>query len=173
MGSPKALLRVDGRPLVEIHCAALLLAARQVVVAIGADASRVRAAIPSGTTIAENPDWQRTWPADTLRRALIEARIRGRCLVTPVDVPPARPETLAALLAAGAPAVPLDAFGVRGHPVLLDAALVAHLRRHGAPHGLDTLLGSATLVPTFDTDVALDFDDMASFDTWVGVRDGR
>jgi CTP:molybdopterin cytidylyltransferase MocA len=173
MGFPKALLQADGRSLVERHCAALLVAARRVVVAIGADAARVRTAVPAGITVVENPEWQQTWPADTLRRTLIEAGIRGRCLVTPVDVPPARPDTLEALLSAGAPAVPLDAAGRRGHPVLLDAALVAHLRRHGAPQGLDTLLGSAVLVPTSDPDIARDFDDKTSFDTWAGVRDGR
>jgi len=168
MGSPKALLRVGDSVLVERHCSALRRGARRVVVAIGADAARVRTAVPAWATIVENAEWRTTWPADTLRLALREARIRGPCLVTPVDVPPARPETLEALLAVGGAAVPLDTEGRRGHPVRLDPALVSRIRMHGAPDGLDALLGSATLVATADPDVARDFDDMASFDAWAG-----
>ena len=168
MGIPKALLRVGGITLVERHCEALSHAARRVVVAIGADASDVWSAIPEWATAVENPAWRTTWPADTLRHTFLQARIHGRCLVTPVDVPPARRETLDALLAAGGPAVPLDTQGRRGHPVLLDKRVVLEVRNHGAPNGLDAVLGSATLVRTTDPDLARDFDDMASFEAWVG-----
>jgi molybdenum cofactor cytidylyltransferase len=163
MGTPKALLRLHGTPLVAAHCAALAHAARHIVVVVGANAAEVRQAIPRGVAIAENPEWATTFPGDSLRCAVVQVGLRGAALVTPVDVPPASTATLDALLAAGGPAVPVDPDGRRGHPVLLDAAKVAWLRRRPAPSPLDLWLTDATPVPVVDPRVAIDFDDL---DAW-------
>jgi CTP:molybdopterin cytidylyltransferase MocA len=167
MGTPKALLRLGGTPLVALHCAALAHAARRIVVVVGAHANEVRAAVPARVAIVENRDWTTTFPVDSVRCAVVQAALRGALLVTPVDVPPARPDTLDRLVAAGGPAVPIDPLGRRGHPVVLDAAKIAWLRRRSAPSPLDVWLADATTVPVSDRDVAIDFDDPAAWERFL------
>ncbi len=162
MGRPKGLLVVRGRPLLTHHVLGLLAACDEVVVVLGAQASAHREAIPRGVRIVVNARWAHTWPADSLALAL--DRAPGAALVTPVDVPPAEPETLAALLAAGAPAVPVGPDGRPGHPVLLGGGEIAAVQRGALPEGLRTVLGGAQRVPVSDALVGVDFDDPAAWD---------
>lgn len=167
MGRPKALLSLAGAPLVRWHASRLLARARPVVVVVGAAADDVIAALPAGVTIARNEQWATSWPADSLRLGLEAGDVRGPCLITPVDVPPPRDGTLGRLLAAGAPAVPVDAEGRLGHPVLADAAIVAAIRQAPPAGGLVTLLGGAARVLVDDPLVAEDFDDPDAWDRFV------
>ncbi len=170
MGRSKPLLEVEGRPLISAHVAALAKVADLVIVVVGAQADAVRAVLPDTATAVLNPDWATTWPADSLQIALEVAKICGTCLVTPVDVPPASAETLAKLIAAGAPAVPQDLNGRPGHPVLLDANLVSRIREGAPDGGLRTLLAEVQRVTVSEPNVAEDFDDPEAFGRWTAAR---
>lgn len=172
MGRTKALLRLRGRPVLEWHADRLGAACDRVVVVVGADADRVAAALPGGATIVRNDAWATTRQADSLRLALLAADGDGDALVTPVDALPAAPETLAALVAAGGPAVPVGPDGRGGHPVLLDAALVARIRDAAPSGGLRELLADARRVPVADPLVAEDFDDPAAWERLSGAWTG-
>lgn len=167
MGRPKGLLPLEGRPLVARHVDAFRPFADRIVVVLGARAEDHARVLPADVVLAYNPDWARSHPADSLRRAIVDADVRGVAWVTPVDVAPARPETLEALLASGAPAVPVDHRGRDGHPVLLDEALLARVAAGAPPGGLRALLGEARRVPVADPWVAEDFDDPAAWRAFV------
>lgn len=161
MGQPKALLDWHGRHLVLAHCAALAEFADQIVVVEGAVSlaivSQVQAAI-----VVRNEDWATSWPADSLRSALVAYPLASSALVTPVDVVPATPDTLRALLG-GEAAVPIDSRGRPGHPVYLDRPLVAAVREEAPSGGLRAVLGDARRVSVADPLVATDFDDPVSY----------
>jgi CTP:molybdopterin cytidylyltransferase MocA len=162
MGRPKALLELGGRPVVAWHCERLAGFAERVIVVVGADAERIRAALPAGVAAVDNPSWATTMPADSLALALASSG-PVEVLVTPVDVLPASEETLAALLAGVGPAVPVDPSGNPGHPVLLDAATASAILRQTPAGGLRSLLEGARRVPVADPLVSADFDDPVAF----------
>jgi len=174
MGSPKGLLPLHGVPLLRCHADALSTRASRVIAVLGREAEAHAAVLPPSVRVVVNEAWAGTAMADSLRLALTEADVRGAALVTPVDVAPARPETLDALLGAGAPAVPVDANGLPGHPVLLDAATIAAIRDAPPEGGLRTLLATARRVPVADPWVARDFDDPESWQSfergWAPIR---
>ena len=168
MGHPKPLLLVDGEPLILHHIRALSRICDAVVVVLGCGASDLRAVLPASVQVVINTDWKTTWPADSLRLALVEADLVGPCWVTPVDVPPAAPDTLRRMVGAGAPAVPVDRHGQPGHPVLLDDPMVKSIRRQAPAGGLRTLIASAPRIEVDATDVSQDFDDPEAFEAWGG-----
>lgn len=163
MGSPKGLLPLRGVPLLRWHADALAARTSRVIVVLGPDPGAHTATLPTSSAVVVNEDWAHTGMIDSLRLALIAADVRGPALVTPVDVAPARPATLDALLEAGAPAVPIDAHGRPGHPVLLDAPMVALIRTAAPEGGLRTLLRTTRQVEVDDPWVAQDFDDPESW----------
>lgn len=171
MGTPKGLLPLSGRSLLRAHIDALSTRSSRVVVALGHRADDHRSEVPGHVRIVVNSAWATTWPADTLRLALVQADIRGACWVTPVDVPPADPATLDAILAAGAPAVPTWGGDNPGHPVLLDDRLVAEIRERPPDGGLRTLLGGVTRVPVVQ-EISVDFDDPEGWARWLRRREG-
>ena len=73
MGRPKGLLPLGGRPLILHHVVALEPFTRQLVAVIGAEAEAHRAVLGPDRCV-ENPGWQHTWPADSLRLALARWR---------------------------------------------------------------------------------------------------
>ncbi|MCO4746532.1 MAG: nucleotidyltransferase family protein [Proteobacteria bacterium] len=163
MGRPKARLSWDGAPLVLAHVAALGLFAREVVVVTGAEPLED---LLDGISSVHNAEWERSWPSDSLRLALA-ARPSATCvLVTPVDVVPAQPDTLRALLGRGS-VVPTDPEGLDGHPVVVAGAALDLLRRGPVPGGLRSVLRDADRVSVSDRASALDFDDL---DAWHAVR---
>jgi len=168
MGRPKALLPLRGEPLIAAHVRALAVASDPIYVVLGAHAETIRRAIPAGAIAIVNENWETTFPADSLRQALLHADIRGACWVTPVDVPPATPDTLSRLMQAGPPAVPTSPLGEPGHPVLLDRQMVQIIREGAPPGGLRTLLKCTPRIPVEAVDVARDFDDPAAFAKWHG-----
>lgn len=172
MGHSKPLLPISGRPLVTWHCAALGAIAERVIVVVGAEGERVTAALPAGVVAVANPAWATTGPFESLRvglRALWPAGVPPgtRAVVTPVDVLPAAPVTLGALVAAGGAAVPVGPDGAEGHPVVLDAGRLTRIRDPSGgptpPGGLRSVLIDAARVPVEDPTVGLDFDDPEAF----------
>jgi CTP:molybdopterin cytidylyltransferase MocA len=132
-GSPKALVRLRGRLLVER--AAELLAAGgcdPVVVVLGAAADQVLAAarLPrTGVRTVVNPDWP-TGMGSSLRVGLAAVPAEAEAVVvTLVDTPGLGPESVRRLVAAGDPdgAAQATYGGRRGHPVLLGRTVIAEV----------------------------------------------
>jgi CTP:molybdopterin cytidylyltransferase MocA len=121
-GMPKALVRNDGRLLVE-RAADTLAAAGcdDIVTVLGAAADRVRAVAPT-LTYVDNPDWP-TGMASSLRVGL--ATLAGReadaAVILLVDMPGVTPAAVRRIMAYAAPdALAIGGYGDRrGHPVLL------------------------------------------------------
>lgn len=132
-GSPKALVRLRGRLLVER--AADLLAAGgcdPVVVVLGAAADQVLAAarLPrTGVRTVVNRDWP-TGMGSSLRVGLAAVPAEAEAVVvTLVDTPGLGPESVRRLVAAGGPdgAAQATYGGRRGHPVLLGRTVIAEV----------------------------------------------
>lgn len=132
-GSPKALVRLRGRLLVER--AADLLAAGgcdPVVVVLGAAADQVLAAarLPrAGVRTVVNPDWP-TGMGSSLRVGLAAVPAEADAVVvTLVDTPGLGPESVRRLVAAGGPdgAAQATYGGRRGHPVLLGRTVITEV----------------------------------------------
>ena len=166
MGTPKGLLRLNDMPLVVAHIRALQTVSVHVCVVIGAERLAHRAVLPPDVWIVENPDWEHTMPADSLRLALRTLKPVGPVLVTPVDTPVAAPEVLAALLRAPAPAVPHSPDGTPGHPVLISAQQALQIRQQAPDGGLRMLLQSAQPVPV-ESDVHRNFNDPQAWEAYL------
>jgi CTP:molybdopterin cytidylyltransferase MocA len=132
-GSPKALVRLRGRLLVER--AADLLAAGgcdPVVVVLGAAADQVLAAARlsrTGVRTVVNPDWP-TGMGSSLRVGLAAVPAEAEAVVvTLVDTPGLGPESVRRLVAAGGPdgAAQATYGGRRGHPVLLGRTVITEV----------------------------------------------
>jgi nicotine blue oxidoreductase len=132
-GSPKALVRLRGRLLVER--AVELLAAGgcdPVVVVLGAAADQVLAAarLPrTGVRTVVNPDWP-TGMGSSLRVGLAAVPAEAEAVVvTLVDTPGLGPESVRRLVTAGGPdgAAQATYGGRRGHPVLLGRTVIAEV----------------------------------------------
>ena len=144
-GGPKQLAQLDGRPLLAHVVAAARAVLDPVVVVLGARAEQVRAGVAlGGVAVVECPDWADGMSA-SLRcglRALGEAEA---VVVLLGDQPLVTPDVLRAVLAAGAPArAAYD--GVPGHPVLLDAGLLARADALRGDAGFRAELEGVTLV---------------------------
>lgn len=166
MGEPKALLRLpDGRTLLQAHVDALLPVCSRVVVVGGAHTPALRASLGAAVTWVHNPDWQTTWPADSLALALVDTGAAA-ALVTPVDAAPAPLTDLLALARTAGPAV-LCWQGQPGHPVRLDQAVIARVCSGPLPGGLRTLLRDAAQLPGSGPDVLQDLDTPARWRAWL------
>jgi CTP:molybdopterin cytidylyltransferase MocA len=127
MGRPKALVEIDGEPLVRRALRALGGAGvAPVVVVLGARAADVRAILPAGTESVEASGWADGMGA-SLRAGLaaLEAGPADAAVVHLVDLPGVSAAVVARLVAAGAGADGLAraAYGGRpGHPVLIGRA---------------------------------------------------
>jgi CTP:molybdopterin cytidylyltransferase MocA len=122
-GMPKALVRHDGRLLVERAADTLAAAGCSgTVIVLGAAADRVRAAAPGLPRTVDNPDWP-TGMASSLRAGL--AALTGSpavaAVVLLVDMPGVTPAAVRRVAAvAGPAALAIGGYGDRrGHPVLL------------------------------------------------------
>jgi len=130
---PKALLRFQGRTLVEVLADVLLAGGcREVVAVLGADAEKVRAATDlSRHRVIHNPDWARGM-GSSFRAGVDAAAPEDHVLIALVDQPGLTAETVTRLLASHRPgrvtaaAYPgPDGKLRRGHPLLLDSSLRA------------------------------------------------
>jgi CTP:molybdopterin cytidylyltransferase MocA len=121
-GMPKALVRLDGRLLVERAADTLRAGGCDpVIVVLGAAAEQVRAeAALDGHRIVDNPDWP-TGMGSSLRTGLRELADATAAVVLLVDMPGITAEAVRRLAAVAAPdALAMAGYGTRrGHPVLL------------------------------------------------------
>ena len=132
MGGPKALVEVDGEPLVRRGVRLLTDGGcAPVVVVVGAAAQRVRP-LCAGAQVVEAADWA-TGMAASLRVGLaaVEGLLDvGACVVALVDQPgvtPAAVERLRAASSSGARAAVATYAGRPRNPVLLDRSVWAEL----------------------------------------------
>lgn len=158
MGRPKGLLERDGTPLIVLHVRSFAALGLPVRVVLGAEEERHRVVLPATVQILVNPSWKETGPSESAALALAGV---ARALLTPVDVPPARPETLRALLAGEGDAVPAWR-GQDGHPVRLDAP--------HPPGRLDHRLVGARRVPVEDPDCVLNLNTPRDWEAWLRAR---
>jgi len=158
MGRPKALLEVDGVPLVVHHARAFAALGVRVSVVLGAQASAVAAVLDGSVRVVVNPEWSTTDPAWSAHLGL---QACGPALLTPVDVPPARAADLLRLCAGDGPAV-LAYRGHPGHPVRLEPPH-AHLR-------LDVRLRGARLVEVEDPTRLANLNTPAQWEAWLAER---
>lgn len=137
MGRPKALVELDGEPLVVRALRTLAEGgAAPVVVVLGARADEVRAVLPEGVRAVEAPDWADGMGA-SLRAGLAALEGAGpegtgvdAAVVHLVDLPGVTAGAVARLVAVGGRDVlARAAYGGRpGHPVLLGRAHWAGVR---------------------------------------------
>jgi nicotine blue oxidoreductase len=126
MGRPKALVELDGEPLVNCALRTLVVGgAAPVVVVLGARADDVRALLPAGVRAVEAPDWAEGMGA-SLRAGLaaLADTNADAAVVHLVDLPGVTAAAVARLVAVAGPDVlARAAYGGRpGHPVLLGRA---------------------------------------------------
>lgn len=122
-GMPKALVRYEGRLLVQRAAATLHEAGcERVTVVLGAAADEVRAAAPDLPATVVNPDWA-TGMGSSLRAGLaaLAATDATAAVVLLVDMPGVAAAAVRRILAHAAPgALVMGGYGERrGHPVLL------------------------------------------------------
>ena len=144
-GGPKQLASLAGRPLLAHVVAAARAALDPVVVVLGARASEVRAGVAlDGVRVVECDEWAEGMSA-SLRCGLGALPGASAVIVLLADQPRVTPEVVRAVLAAGAPARAAYG-GVPGHPVLLDAALIAGAAMLRGDAGFRARLSGVTLV---------------------------
>lgn len=144
MGFPKALLRgADGVPLAARQ-ARLLRAGgcEPVVVVVGSEAERVRAALPEDVAVVENPRWAegRATSLQAGLRAVMGAGAGG-FLVLPVDAVGVRVETVRRVLAVaaggGAEVWRPVCGGVKGNVLWVGAGVAGEVLGLGAGERVD------------------------------------
>ncbi len=146
-----------GEPLLRAHAVQGRKLGLEVHVVLGPDLAAHLAVLP--------PDVRWTWNAryassEMLDSLLLGLEGLGDALVTPVDVPPAAPDTLRALLAAGESAVPTWQ-GRDGHPVRVVAPRGVHPRAR-----LDERLRHALRIPVDDPGVCANLNTPEDLVTW-------
>ena len=159
MGRPKALLELDGRPIVAWHCDGLAAIADEVVVVEGA--APLAGVVPKSARIVKNDAWATTEPRHSLLLSIADLDPGDEIIATPVDVPPAPANVLKALLAAPADVVAdrgaVVAYrGVPGHPIRIGAAtlragLATGTLRDATAHALPVPVEWAGAVATWNT----------------------
>jgi len=194
LGGPKALLAWPGpdgkdEPLALAHARARRAAESQVVLIVARQVVAEQLAAwprPPGVEIVDSAAAEALGPAGSIAAAARSLRRRDatslgssatRLLVTPVDVPPARPATARLLLAAlGAGDGPLAArprLGRRrGHPVALRAELLERYLAEAPPplRQLMAELGARVVeVDVDDPAVLVDLDTAGDLRAWARV----
>jgi CTP:molybdopterin cytidylyltransferase MocA len=140
LGEPKGLVRVGGRPWIDLQLLAFeACGGKQAIVVLGYDAQRYDS-VCIRAQVAVNPRPE-LGPFSSLAcaLALVQSDTPG-VFVLPIDVPCAEPDTWHALeqaLQAGVDAVVPVLEGRGGHPVLLSPAFIAHLRKLPSDSRLD------------------------------------
>ena len=167
MGHPKALLDLDGAPLIHHHIMRLSRFCDRVVVVTGRHRAEIEAVLPSEVVSINNPNWHKTGPAESLLLALHAPCTRA--VVTPVDVPPVPAAVLEALLAVSGAAVP-QWQGCDGHPVVIDEHAKAVLAAGGV---LRDALVSAQRVAVEWPDATANLNRPEQWSAWLRARESR
>ena len=128
MGQPKALLEYEGQTFVQRLARILDQLCGRVIVVVGFDAERVRAAVPSRAVVVENSQPE-LGMLSSLQCGLREAMEADAVLFLPVDHGALRPTTIAAVAAESADAgiVVPECQGRHGHPVRVCGSIVSEL----------------------------------------------
>ncbi len=163
MGCVKALLPIDGVPLIAAHVQGMAGVCEGVRVVLGAHRAAIDGALPPHVARIDNPQWAATGPRDSLLLALADLPGDALALVCPVDTPPAPPAVLAALLVRGAPAVPTWR-GTDGHPALLVVGPARAALQAGGT--LRDALRSAVRVPVDWPDAPLNLNTPQQWTAW-------
>jgi len=126
MGGPKALVELEGEPLVRRALRVLAEGgAAPLTVVVGAEAARVSAVVGGSARVVEAADWAEGMGA-SLRAGLaaLEPTAADAAVVHLVDLPGVTSEAVARLVALGAPEALARASygGAPAHPVLLGRA---------------------------------------------------
>ncbi len=168
MGSPKQLLRIGERTLLE-HALANVCASevQEIVLVLGAGAEELRRQIPTDNLkVIVNPDYEQGM-GTSLRTGLaaLGPRVEG-ALVVLADQPFVRPETLNRLMATRAETgaqITLPLYrGFRGNPALLDRSVFPEVMALSGDVGCRAIFGDHTegiyKVETGDPGILLDID---------------
>jgi len=175
MGSPKALLELEGETFLDRLTGLFAQFTRPVVVVLGCHAEVIRAGVrhPEWMEFIVNPDYSRGQLSSMqcgLRAIPEEAE---GVLFTLVDHPSVRRSTIQALLShpEAALAIPVCQ-GLRGHPIFFRRELIPEflepavdsaktvVRRHAA---------RTCLVEVDDAGVLVDIDDLAAYRSLIGA----
>ena len=177
MGSSKALLPYRGSTFLEHLMSLLLGRVEPLLVVLGHDADRIRAAVrlPPQARVLLNPNYRlgQLSSLQTAIRALEASAVPG-LLVAPVDHPAVEPEVVAVLLetfAADQPEVLVPTFdGRRGHPVIFSAQLFAKLLAASLEEGARAVVRrhAARELPVHDAGILANIDDPESYRRLVG-----
>ena len=176
-GSPKQLAELDGRPLLQHAVDAMLAvpAIDPVVVVLGAEAERVRAAVDFGEArIAVCGEWAEGMAA-SLRCGIAAVGDADWVIVTLGDQPRVTSQVIAAVMDTAYSAPPSVAAvratydGVPGHPVALSRAMLPGVAKLRGDVGARELLGSAS-VRTFEAGRLCDPVDVDTPEELEGLR---
>lgn len=123
LGSPKALLSVDGEPAIG-RIARLIHEAggRPIVAVLGSDSERVRIALPQSCGAVVNPDWP-NGRTNSVRAGLRALPVASHVLLWPVDHPGVRAATVRTLVEGDERIRVPTHEGRRGHPTLFPPSL--------------------------------------------------
>lgn len=182
MGSPKALLPLEGSTFLRQVVRVLVAAGCRPVVAVVAEGDRemTAEARAAGARVLVNPD-PGEGPITSLRLAIDALGDSvGGILWLPVDHPAVREETVRAVLEAAwreSAELALPTFGgQRGHPAYFGATLFDELTDRGLIGGARTVvhrhLDAATLVEVSDAGVMTDVDTPAEYEALLSRRGG-
>jgi molybdenum cofactor cytidylyltransferase len=168
MGYPKPLLKIGDRTFIEHIAGTMLAVVPRLMIVLGANSGRVRAAIPDDAriTIVENPNYARG-QLSSLKVGLraIQPHAAG-ALVHLGDHPMVRVETFQAIVDSydrtGKRIVIARHNGHRGHPVIFDRELFAELQscpeEEGARHVVNADASRVAYVDLSDPGINLDLD---------------
>lgn len=128
MGQPKALLEYKGEAFLSRLSRIMGEVCGRVIVVLGYDAERVRAAVPQGVEIAVNPTPELAM-LSSLQCGLRAAAGSEAVLFLPVDYGAVQGRTVARIAAeAGTADIVVPVFaGLHGHPVCVSRAIAAEL----------------------------------------------
>lgn len=178
MGSPKALLEVEGRTFLDRLIALLAAHCEPVIVVLGHDAGRIRrgSKLIAQARVVVNPEPDRG-QLSSLQCGLREASGCGAVMYTPVDLPLVRPSTVAALIAAAGDwtvhrIVAPEYRGCHGHPVCISRELIPEFlalpEDSTARDVIHRWRHLTVYVPVDDAGVTRDIDDPDAYQRLVG-----
>ncbi len=165
MGSPKALLQLNGKTLVTHHIERFLAYSQRVIVVTGCDGEQIAEVVGPTAQCIHNPHWDTTEPIDSLLLALAECGATP-LWITPVDTPPPSLQLLDAMWSAGPPCVPVFQHQL-GHPVLIGPSERRRLLANPPEQGLVDLVSTFPRVVTQEPQVTLNFNEPKSWTTFL------